>query len=245
MAYRIANAPTGSSVISFEVFTASTGGTVTVPAHLYVGSLPTAFPTASTTITVGPTPGWYEAVFAGPVPTSGIFFISIDSSAQTVYDSDLVTGSVNLGYSRLPGSPSWSLQILSPAWRVTCAPVFAVPQLTNNGLPQLGSTYGLELSDALPSTFALLASGVSDTAWSGGALPAALPGAPGCDLLVSPEVLAAVVTSPTGAASASIGVPNSAGLVGVVLFHQWAVLDGAANTLGIVTTNAGRATVGN
>ncbi|MFT4513704.1 MAG: hypothetical protein ACI91B_002410 [Planctomycetota bacterium] len=40
-------------------------------------------------------------------------------------------------------------------------------------------------------------------------------------------------------------VPNTAGLVGVDVFHQWVVLDGPANTLGLVTTNAGRARIGN
>jgi hypothetical protein len=58
-------------------------------------------------------------------------------------------------------------------------------------------------------------------------------------------VLEAIVTSGTGAASSTILVPNSAGLIGAVLFHQWAVLDAPANALGIVVSNAGRAAVGN
>ena len=76
-------------------------------------------------------------------------------------------------------------------------------------------------------------------------LPMTLPGAPGCDLLVDPIVLTAYVTSATGTATGPITVPNTAGLVGTDVFHQWVVLDGLANVLGLVTSNAGRARIGN
>ena len=120
-----------------------------------------------------------------------------------------------------------------------------MPELSNSGLPVLGATYNLDLAEAPGATFAVLASGLSDQTWSGGSLPVALPGAPGCDLLIDPIVLSASMTSTGGTASGAIAVPNSAGLVGTDVFHQWVILDGAANSLGLVTSDAGRARIGN
>ncbi len=75
-------------------------------------------------------------------------------------------------------------------------------------------------------------------------MPSPLPGAPGCSLFVDPVVLEAAATSATGTASRSFVVPNSAGLIGAQIFHQWGVLD-AVNGLGIVMSDAGRASIGN
>jgi hypothetical protein len=71
-----------------------------------------------------------------------------------------------------------------------------------------------------------------------------LPNAPGCDLFATPDALDLVPISTTGTASAPITIPNSGALVGLNAFHQWAVLDVAANALGIVVSDAGQATVG-
>ena len=46
--------------------------------------------------------------------------------------------------------------------------IYAVPELHNTGLPVLGATYNLDFTKALPTTFALLANGLSDSTWSGG-----------------------------------------------------------------------------
>jgi hypothetical protein len=40
-------------------------------------------------------------------------------------------------------------------------------------------------------------------------------------------------------------VPSNAALLGGVHYHQWAVLDAAANGLGLVTSGAARVVVGN
>ena len=120
-----------------------------------------------------------------------------------------------------------------------------MPELGNTGLPVLGATYNLDLAEAPGATFAVLVSGLSDETWSGGSLPLALPGAPGCDLLVDPIVLTASMTSSSGTTSGAIAVPNSTGLVGTDVFHQWVIIDGSANSLGLVTSDAGRARIGN
>jgi len=39
-------------------------------------------------------------------------------------------------------------------------------------------------------------------------------------------------------------VPNSSALEGAEIFYQWVVLDAQANTVGLVTSNGGRALLG-
>jgi len=143
--------------------------------------------------------------------------------------------------------PTWALSVPRPAFRVNCLlpPVFEVPAIGNNGLPSLGTSYDLTLSDALGSTLAVLVSGLSDSTFGGSALPAPLPGAPNCMALVSPDAFDATTTSAAGTATMAIDVPNSASLIGLAVFHQWAMLDANANALGIVLSNGARVSVGN
>ena len=114
-----------------------------------------------------------------------------------------------------------------------------------NGLPQLGTSYSPTVSDALPNTFAILISGLSDQSNSGAPLPLALPGAPGCDLLVSTDTLAAQITDAQGQAQGAMAIPNSQSLTGLSVFHQWAIWDPTVNNLSIVLSDGGIATVGN
>tara|TARA_R110002096_G_scaffold14563_3_gene50494 strand:+ start:4574 stop:7399 length:2826 start_codon:yes stop_codon:yes gene_type:complete len=242
-AYRVGSA-TPSTVTSFEFYTQSTGGTVSIPVHIYTGSQPGVAPVASTTMTVTGTLGYHTATFTPAVTVPSTFHVGLDMSAGNVQTGEFATGTFNVVHTRT--SPTtWSIFVQRNAWRVTCAPVFGMPELSNTGMPVLGTAYNLDLEEAPPMTFAVLASGLSDSTWSGGMLPMTLPGAPGCDLLVDPIVLTAYVTSATGTATGPITVPNTAGLVGTDVFHQWVVLDGLANVLGLVTSNAGRARIGN
>jgi hypothetical protein len=198
-------------------------------------------------MTIGSAAGFYTATFASPVAVGGAFFIALDLSAGGVLTGETPGGSPNLAYTRPNGAATWTISVPRNVWSVTCSllPNFKVPELSNTGLPVLGTSYALDLTEAPPTTFAVLASGLSDSTWSGGALPALLPGALGCYLLVDPIVLQTYITNGSGAASGSIVVPNTAGLIGTDVFHQWVALDGAANALGLVTSNAGRARVGN
>ena len=241
-AYRIASAT--RPIQSFDFYTQSTGGNVTVPVHIYGGSQPSSIPFASTTMTVGGTAGFYRASFSPPVSITGTFSVAIDMSAGNLLSGELPTGQLNVVYTRT-GVASWSVGIQRNAWFVTCAPIYKMPELGNTGLPVLGATYNLDLAEAPGATFAVLVSGLSDETWSGGSLPLALPGAPGCDLLVDPIVLTASMTSSSGTTSGAIAVPNSTGLVGTDVFHQWVIIDGSANSLGLVTSDAGRARIGN
>jgi hypothetical protein len=242
---------TGSlQVLSFDLFTRSTGGVQVVPAHIYAaaGNAPATTPLASTTLTVGPTAGFYTATFAAPVSVTGTFYLSMDSSAQTVVLSQLSSGSGGTSFYRAPVSGAWTASglVTRPAWRVTCAggAQFASPALGNQGLPNVGGAYRVTLADALPAAAAALLSGLSDASHMGTPLPWPLPGAPGCDLRVAPEVADAVTVGTAGSADRSFAVPNLSSLIGISLYHQWVVFD-PANALGLVVSEGGRATIGN
>ena len=235
-------------VQSFDIYTQSNSGTITRPAHIYLpsGGGPSGTPVATTTITVGTTPGFYTATFAAPVSVSGTFYIGYENSPGGVI-SNLNGGAAGVGYYRTAVTGSWNQSGLvnSPSWRVDCGQGsgFSAPEIGNVGLPSLGSSYDVTVSRAATSTFAVLLSGLSDTVYQGTPLPAALPGAPGCDLQASADVTSAQVVSSTGTASGTINVPNAPSLMGLPVYHQWAVLD-SVNALGIVVSDAGRATVG-
>ena len=97
----------------------------------------------------------------------------------------------------------------------------------------------------MPSSLAVLVSGYSDTAGGGVSLPAPLPNAPGCSVLVSPDVMLAASTSAAGGATRGFAVPNNSALAGFAVFHQWVVLDAAANALGLTVSNGVSVTLGN
>ncbi|MFN3240349.1 MAG: M14 family zinc carboxypeptidase [Planctomycetota bacterium] len=241
------------TVTGFEIWTGSTGGTVQVPAALYLDAngAPSATAAATATITVGSTQGFYTAVLNQPVQVTGTFYLGLDTSAQNAYISTLTSGSSGGGWYRdlVNGPSSWTASglVQNPAWRVLCTPQTTgkVPALGFDGQPQLGSSYQPKVRDALDNTFALLASGLDNTSYNGVALPFELPNAPGCDLLVAAEALDLVITDGNGEASYPIVVPNAANLVGLTLYHQWLIWDPTVNALNIVTSNAGTATVQN
>ena len=100
------------------------------------------------------------------------------------------------------------------------------------------------MTDALPSSVAAAITGFSDTVYAGLSLPAPLPGAPGCDLLASPELIDIAATSSVGTAMRSYLLPPSMVYAGLQLFHQWVVYD-PTNALGFVVSGGGKALLGN
>jgi len=160
---------------------------------------------------------------------------------------NLTSGPTGVVFQRTPNVGAWQFAatVTRPAYRVDCTAgtQYFTPALDNVGSPVLGASYDVTLADALGSSIAFLLTGLSDSLHNGTPLPYALPNAPGCAILAAPQTTLLRFTSPTGAASASFALPNSPAYIGLEMFHQWAVLD-AANALGIVVSNAGKARLG-
>tara|TARA_R110002096_G_scaffold40961_6_gene111180 strand:- start:615 stop:2510 length:1896 start_codon:yes stop_codon:yes gene_type:complete len=249
--HRVTN--TGAlTVLGFECYAQSTGGNQTVAAHIYaeVGGVPSALALASTTMTIGAAANFYTATFASPVNVTGNFYIGYETSAQNVYLCNLNSGTGGIAFYRdlVNGPNAWTASGLvdTPSWRVNCTGGASgiVPSLSHVGLPILNSSYDVTLSGAIPAAFAVMFSGLSDTVYNGSPLPIALLGAPGCSVYAAPTVLTTHITSASGTANSTFNIPPSPANIGVSLFHQWAVLD-AVNPLGIVVSDAGKATVDN
>lgn len=241
-------------VVSFEIYSGTTtGGNVTCPASIYLESNgePQANPIATTTITVGSTPGFYTATFAQPVLVSGTYYLGFNTSSNNVYLNTLNSGASGSAFWRDPanGTPNWTQSglIQRPSWRVNCqsATNFITPKMGVIGTPQLGTTYQPRVTDAPASSFATLVSGLSDQFSQGQPLPIALPGAGTCQLQVSADLLTASTTNIAGSSQSPITVPNLPSLIGGEVFHQWFVYDPAANSLGFIATEGGRALIRN
>jgi choice-of-anchor B domain-containing protein len=240
------------NVISFDCYAQSTGGNQTVAAYLYpeVGGAPSASALASTTMTIGASANFYTATFASPVSVTGNFYIGYETSAQNVYLCNLNSGSGGVSYYRdlVSGPTNWTQSGLvnTPSWSVNCTGGAGglTPSLGHVGLPILNSSYDVTLSNAIPVAFAVMVAGLSDAVYNGSPLPLPLLGAPGCSVYASPDVLTAFITSGTGTASTTFSIPASPANIGVSLYHQWAVLD-AVNPLGIIVSDAGKATIDN
>lgn len=190
---------------------------------------------------------FYRASFASPVNVSGAFFIVVDASAQNVVVPNLTAGTSGVVFSRTPLTGAWAIEssLTRPSFQVACTAgtTYSTPTLGHTGTPVVGSSYTVTLSDALANAAAFMLSGYSDASHNGTPLPYAIPGAPGCSILAAPQATHLVFTSATGAASDTFSVPNAPAFIGLDTFHQWAVLD-AANSLGIVVSDAGKAHAG-
>ncbi|MFK7739329.1 MAG: hypothetical protein AB8H80_03325 [Planctomycetota bacterium] len=241
---------TPRQVESFEMLSNSTtGAPVQVQAYVFAatGSQPAGAPLATTMATIGATQGSYTASFANPPTVNGAFYIGFDNTAQNIVLNDMVSGSAGLAYERAGSGAPWSLKIVRPNWSVRCitAPVFPAPGLSVATEPLVGSSVAVGLENGLASSVAWLMGSWSRTSYNGSPLPLQLPGAPGCDLLIAPQVLLQTAVDPQGVATSTLAVPNDTNLIGQTAFYQWAVYDGAANAFGFVFSNAAGLTVGN
>lgn len=121
--------------------------------------------------------------------------------------------------------------IMSP-FGSPCPGSAGTPLLVGSGSAQIGEQVGLDLMAAKPNSPAFLMIG---------GIPAAVDlgpiGAPGCVLATSPVLTVGMFTDRTGAASMGLTVPIEHSLVRTHLFAQYAIVDAAANSLGLYATN--------
>lgn len=122
--------------------------------------------------------------------------------------------------------------------------------LAGDNAPWVGDTFTATISNLAAGSLVFNVVGLSNTAWVGGSLPAALglihpAGGAGCDLLVSNDAVSLIVA--TGStAQTSLVLPNDPGLAGVVLYQQALEieLDASLNITSINSTNGLTITVG-
>ena len=169
--------------------------------------------------------------------------VTYDESRDTV----LVFGGSN-------GSALADCHELAPAQRASyrsngagCVSTLgSAPNIRRNGtLPQIGTTFAVELTGMPAPGVAILTVGFSNTVWSGLPLPLDLGilGMVGCQLRQD-LFDATVLIGSSGTASWSLAIPDQASILGAQFFHQAMVADAAANSFGAVLSNSMRAVVG-
>jgi hypothetical protein len=113
-----------------------------------------------------------------------------------------------------------------------------LPVAEARGRPRIGSSFDVRLRAGPLTSFAIAFAGT----------PAQLDltpiGAPGCMAHVAPFWSSVFPTSGIGVASFPVAIPSQPSLIGFSFDAQWAVLDVAANALGLITSTAVRSTVG-
>lgn len=116
------------------------------------------------------------------------------------------------------------------------------PKMVLSGTPQLGQTQNLDLAQAPASSAAFLVTGFGN----GFPFPFELSsyGMPGCYQYFGPASTQLSITDPSGVALVPFAVPNSSGVIGILLYAQWACLDLPANALGITTSDYARMLIG-
>jgi hypothetical protein len=127
-----------------------------------------------------------------------------------------------------------------------CAGSAGLPRLEANGLPEIGSGIAMLLRNGPPDRMTLLFIGSSNQQWGGLPLPFDLAGAgaPGCQLLAAGDMLWPLATNGSGYTSAVLSIPQDMSLALARFYNQFAILDPAANKLGVITTNGGEARIG-
>ncbi|MFO1076249.1 MAG: S8 family serine peptidase [Planctomycetota bacterium] len=250
----VAAAPMTLSAI--DVFTRSQlAGTASsvVTVYLPSGGIISQTHLAVTAAAVGTSPDYYRATFTSPVTIpAGPYWIGIYSPPQTTAFPNVATGTAVGGYQRttpLNGPWTRSSLMVRPSFRLYCEnPAgVGVPLLSVVGTPRTGSTVGLDLSAALPSSAAFLGVGLSATTAPFGPLPYSLEpfGAIGCAVLTSGDSQRLYLVDAAGTAHAGLVVPNDPTLVNLQLYAQYFVAHPAANQLGIVATGGWHLSLGN
>lgn len=127
-----------------------------------------------------------------------------------------------------------------------CASSLGPVGIATNGLPQLGNS-GFELVVSNLQTLSLsgLIVGFSNSQAGGVPLPAPLPNAPGCFLLVSLDnTMLGYPPNPSQSQSFALPIPGITPLLGTSLFTQGVVIDYFANPLGIAFSAGLRLVIG-
>ncbi|MHC5064109.1 MAG: hypothetical protein ACYTG5_09055 [Planctomycetota bacterium] len=116
-----------------------------------------------------------------------------------------------------------------------------------DGSPKIGESITFRSHDGSPASPTVLVLGFSASSWGSVSLPFDLSAfsAPGCLLYSSVQRTYSSQSDDQGVAESLVGIPNDQTLVGFTFYTQFVTLDPSSNLLGLTTSNAHAATIGN
>lgn len=121
-----------------------------------------------------------------------------------------------------------------------CRGSAGVLELSGDSAPYINDSFTLTLALRPSSGVGVFHIGASRTTWNGQSLPFSLAsiGAPGCFLLVSPDIfLPGMNRGPRPTSTLTIPLPNNPSLIGQTVFAQGEVTDPSGNAAGVVFAN--------
>ncbi|MFO1051522.1 MAG: FG-GAP-like repeat-containing protein [Planctomycetota bacterium] len=173
-----------------------------------------------------PTPfaPYHETLFDHDYPQAVALGELTGDAADDVVVSDASSGELSIWRGRIPAFVT--------RFGYGCPGTLGVPRALWRSLPELGATsFGISVELGSPLSAGVLLISV---------LPAAIPIASGCSLLVQPNPFAVVAgCDATGAASIPLGVPLDRGLLRGELFVQWWLLDPNGAAFGALSSSDG------
>ncbi len=144
---------------------------------------------------------------------------------------------------------TWLLGPVTPArtqmFGTGCSGSQGILELDAPGRPWLGSPFLAEWRNTPSATLLAAILGGSNQSWGTTPLPLDLGafGMPGCDLLVAPDAIAAILPSSHGY-TLTIRIPANTALLGQTLYLQGMALDPTANAGGAIASNGLEFTIG-
>ncbi len=165
------------------------------------------------------------------------FFIVLDNSVGLNLPI-MSTGTRNAHYWK--GPPSWRGPFTTTAWNynVICCATNPIPKIGNTGVPTVGKSFSIDLSQVGPNAKILWIVGIKRTN-----IDLTFAGAPNCFLLTDPLGVLPFSANGSGELSVQNMLPNNLSLVGFVFDTQFAVKD-SVNALGLVFSAGGEGKVG-
>jgi len=192
----------------------------------------------ASTMPVTPTAKPNRATFQPLVLAAKTQFFIVINNAAGLNMPIMSSGTRNIHYWN--GPPTWRGPFTSVAWNysVICCGSGKVPKISNTGVPALGKSFSIDLSQARGGAKTLLAIGLARTNTDLTAF-----GAPGCRLLTNPLAVLGFTTNGAGTLTFPQNVPNDSTLLGLKFNTQFAVND-QVNALQLVFSAGGEGKVG-
>ncbi len=173
--------------------------------------------------------------------TDGDGYGEVVAGAQLADDNGMDSGRIEV-FTSLAASQPGSARTFG----IGCATADGkLMRLAVEARPQLGRRADVSVRAGPASSVGLIAIGDSATQWSGVPLPLALgPAAPACSLTTNMRLTIPVGFDALGQARVPLGVPANAGLLGAVLYMQFAAVSPGANPLGVALSDTAEIRIG-